>query len=94
MKKRNFKTLRLNKKSISNLDSRSLYLVKGGETQVGEGGTCTFGSNECDPTSNLCPPTTEQETQGNQCTVNTLGLSYCIGYPGVPPTCLSIHPCA
>jgi natural product precursor len=94
MKKKNLKTLRLNKKSISSLDSRNLHFIVGGETQVGDGGACTFGSNECEPTSNLCPPTTGPRTQGKQCTVNTLGLSYCQGVQGVPPTCISVNPCA
>ena len=90
MKKRNLKSLKLNKKSISSLNSKHLHFIIGGKTQVGDGGNCTFGSDECDDPVNPSEPISQED----QCTVQTLGLSYCQGYQAVPPTCLSYNPCA
>ncbi|MEM6720147.1 MAG: hypothetical protein AAF611_12555 [Bacteroidota bacterium] len=88
MKKRNFKSLALNKESISNLRINNAV---GGNSEVSymsyRGWTCPHDASQfsnCEDRGGEDPkdPTSRP-------TVETLELSYCPGI-GMPPTCMSI----
>ncbi len=92
MEKQKLKSLFLNKKVISNLNSLS---ITGGTWGVTEGQTCPgcggTASQDCQTLDDGCIPNTQQQ----RCGAETADLSWCQGNGGyLPDPCLSNGVCA